>query len=270
MPASSRAPARSRSSRRTDAPSSATLSGAASSRTAPSSGARRTIRPSEVRTSSTAEAPNGDRPDQTSLRGSIRLGSSRSWTSSSTVHPSPRSGSRTRRHSRTRPAMTAPLRTHVVTASARARTLAGSSDAGSHGSAETSDRAHASATAGRPPRLGTSVSLSPASRLRTVASTASARSCAARRWPAPDGSTTKPAIKDRCDAAGNGHHQERLRPSGSTLRPGTTRPAATMARATSSTASRSGSRTVVVGRRATVHSMTAGARPVRDWPPASL
>jgi len=40
--------------------------------------------------------------------------------------------------------MTAPLRTQVATASARARTLARSSEAGSHGSAETSDRAHAS------------------------------------------------------------------------------------------------------------------------------
>ena len=122
----------------------------------------------------------------------------------------------------------------------------------------------ASATAGRPPRLGTSVTFSPASRSRTMASTASASLSAARRWPAGDGSTTRLAINERCDVAGNGHHQERLRPSGSTVRPGTTRPAATIARATSSTTSSSGSRTLVVGWRTTAHIMTAARPPIGD------
>jgi hypothetical protein len=123
--------------------------------------------------------------------------------------------------------MMAPLRIHAETASAKARTLAGWSEAGSHGSAETSDLTQASATAGRPPRLGASTSFSPASRPRTMASTGPASLSAARRWPAPEGSTTRLAIQPRCDAAGNGHHQERLRQSGSTVRPGTTLPAAT-------------------------------------------
>ena len=79
---------------------------------------------------STTDGPNWARPSHTSDRGTTRLGSSRSWASSSTRQapgwsraPLP-SGSWTRRQSLTRPPTTAPERTQAWISAARARTLA--------------------------------------------------------------------------------------------------------------------------------------------------
>jgi hypothetical protein len=131
--------------------------------------------------------------------------------------------------------------THASTTSARARTLAGSTDGGNHGSADTNDRIHASANVGRPGRRRTRATFSAANWSRTMPSTASASRDAARRCASADPSGTNPATSARCDAAGAGHHHERLRPSPSTARPGRTRPLVTSALATRATVSSAGS-----------------------------
>jgi hypothetical protein len=198
-----------------------------------------------------------------------RLGSSRSWTSSSTSQSSGPTGSCTRRHSRTRPPTTVADLTHASTTSARARTLAGSSDRGNHGSADTNDRIQASANVGRPGRRRTRATFSAANWSRTMPSTASASRDAARRCASADPSGTNPATSARCDAAGAGHHHERLRPSPSTARPGRTRPLVTSALATRATVSCAGSAVGDFGRaRATAdHHDSVTLRRCAAWTP---
>ena len=242
MPASSSQADRSRRRRTTESPSIATPVGNASSRTGASSGASRAKRPSAASVSSTTFVPNGDSPWSTSAKGTTRLRSSRSWTSNSTNQSSGPTGSCTRRHTRTRPPTTVADLTHVSTTAARARTLAGSSDGGNHGSADTNDRIQASANVGRPGRRRIRATFSAANWSRTMPSTASASRDAARRCASADRSGTNPATRARsCDAAGVGHHHERLRPSPSTARPGRTRPLVTSALATRATVSSAGS-----------------------------
>ena len=239
MPPSISVETRSSTSATTARPSRTTLSGSGSSRTDASSGASRANRPRPRSISSTANGPRGTLPSHTCAAETSKLGSSRSCARSSTIQSSPPSGSRTRKHNRTRPSIAAPDATHSTTTRSNARTFSTSTDRGSQGSRSVNECTHASGTVRRPGRGPRRLVPASTSRPRTSESTAVASRVAATRCASTDESAQREAIRSRSPAEGIGHHHERARPSSPTASPGTNLPDSTRHRAAASASSSS-------------------------------